>query len=187
MYDSCDRINLVKYIPDAGIVVAATQTGAVAVITLTWQEEVGHSFRVDWIVPFFSQKDDDENPIPPLMGIAAGPMPGFEKPSDVPCIPRDVDPRDWLKFNWHMLSPDASEPDDTAPLEGNIPGPHNPGVNTGSEDQKPTLPELHAHASSIYRPRESWHGYCPSRHYRLLLLFCDNTVMSYEFWHDWRA
>ncbi|KAJ5778889.1 hypothetical protein N7457_006609 [Penicillium paradoxum] len=186
MYRTCDRINMVKYLPDAGIVVAATQTGAVAIITLTWQEEIGHSFRVDWILPFFSQQGEDD---PPLMGLAVSPMPGFEVPSDVPCIPRDVDPKDWLKFNFHMLNPNGGDPcddPDAVPLEGALP---NPSLQSDPEPagKKFTLPEIHAHASSIYRPRESWHGHCPSRHYRLLLLFCDNSVMSYEFWHDWRA
>jgi hypothetical protein len=49
-----------------------------------------------------------------------------------------------------------------------------------------TLPELHAEAFRAYYPHENWHGWHPSRHYRLLLIFYDHTVMSYEFWHDWK-
>jgi hypothetical protein len=181
---------MVKYLPDPGIVVAATQSGAAAIITLTWQEEVGHSFRVDWLLPFFSQEREDHTAIPPLMGIAAGPMPGFEKPQDVPCIPRDVDPSDPIQFKWRMLHPEDDGPYEPEPLEGNVAnspeGKPSAGTSVEAEEEW-TLPEIHAHASGIYRPHESWHGVTPSRHYRLLLLFCDHSIMSYEFWHDWRA
>lgn len=213
---------MVKYVPELGLVVAASQKGRVAIISLTWQEEIGYAFRVDWIVPFHTQERNDERPMIPLLGIAVSPMPGFEIPHDVPCIPRGADPDDWLTFNYRILNPEnndsssshsspspsrstslskesqrsrsvSNQEQDLPPVSR--PEPSQESDQDSSEDNNdkmagPTgnehsLPELHAHASRAYRPHERWHGWHPSRHYRLLLLFCDHTVMSYEFWHDW--
>ena len=123
MFTSCDRLNLVQYLPELGIVVAASQAGGVAIITLTWQEEIGHTFRVDWLLPFPTQERDDECPTPPLMGIAASPMPGFEMPPDVPCIPRDVNPKDRLRFNHRLLNPDGDEPSTATRPNAGLPVP----------------------------------------------------------------
>ncbi|KXG50395.1 Ribonucleotide reductase, transcriptional regulator CRT10 [Penicillium griseofulvum] len=184
MFSSCDRLNLVKYLPELGIIIVASQAGGVAIITLTWQEEIGHTFRLDWLLPFPTQERADGFPTPPLMGIAASPMPGFEIPPDVPCIPRDVSPKDRMEFNHRLLNPDRTEPCDTTPPEYEASSPSE--LDSCTKEPNLTIPETHAYASDIYQPHETWHGYHPSRHYRLLLLFCDFTSMSYEFWHDWR-
>lgn len=223
---ACDRFNMVKYVPELGLVIAASQKGRVAIISLTWQEEVGYAFRVDWIVPFYTQERNEERPMIPLLGLAVSPMPGFEIPQDVPCIPRGADPDDWLTFNYRILNPEnntsssshsspsssrstspSSEPPGSQPLtkqdQKSPPVSHQestcePDQHASSEEEEGsedtadsavkghTLPELHAQASRAYRPHERWHGWHPSRHYRLFLLFCDHTVMSYEFWHDWQ-
>ena len=222
---------MVKYIPELGLVIAASQKGRVAIISLTWQEEVGFAFRIDWIVPFYTQERNDDRPMIPLLGLAVSPMPGYEIPPDVPCIPQGVDPNDWLTFNYRTLDPDENEapPPPSSSSNTSIPPKHqnstptpdpravfrniaDPGSTSGPESecepdleqhsssndshsdtsdpendpQRHTLAELHAQASYAYHPRERWHGWHPSRHYRLLLLFCDHTVMSYEFWHDWK-
>lgn len=187
IFSSCDRLNMVKYLPELGIVIAASQAGGVAIITLTWQEDIGYTFRLDWLLPFVNQDRNDGCPTPPIMGIAASPMPGFEIPPDVPCIPRDVNPKDRLRFNHRLLNPDKNEPCVTDPPECGASSPSDPDLSLGSDDPNLTIPETHAYASDIYQPHETWHGYHPSRHYRLILLFCDLTVMSYEFWHDWRG
>ncbi|KGO49183.1 Ribonucleotide reductase, transcriptional regulator CRT10 [Penicillium expansum] len=175
------------YLPELGMVIAASQAGGVAIITLTWQEEIGHTFRLDWLLPFPNQDGDDGGPPQPFMGIAASPMPGFEIPPDVPCIPRDVNPKDRLSFNHRLLNPDKDEHSATNLPEFGASSPSVPDLNPSPEDPNLTIPETHAYASDIYQPHETWHGYHPSRHYRLILLFCDLTVMSYEFWHDWRG
>lgn len=232
---TCDRFNMVKYVPELGMVLAASQKGRVAVISLTWQEEIGYAFRLDRIVPFHFQESSDERPMNPLLGMAVSPMPGYEIPPDVPCIPRDVDPNDWLQFNYRILNPEeddtpspssattdapifktAAQPDtfqstndllpddddknrDNESEESRSPSNSQSALDDSSSDthsstaksrkshQTYTLPELHAHASRVYRPEEGWHGWHPSRHYRLMLLYCDHTVMSYEFWHEWRV
>ncbi|KAJ5326410.1 hypothetical protein MYU51_010149 [Penicillium brevicompactum] len=217
IHEACDRMNMIKYVPELGIIIAASQKGRVAIITLTWQAEIGHSFRVDWILPFNSQNTDLDAPKVPLMGMAVSPMPGFEQPLDVPSIPRRFEPKEWLKFDHRLLNPekddDPSVPlsDSRSPHNFNLakdnPGSHsagqndsdpdappsrsnplNPNTDEADEDNDPflTLPELHALASDIYQPHEEWHGWHPSRHYRLLLLFCDGLIMSYEFWHTWK-
>lgn len=210
-------MNMVKYIPELGLIVAASQKGRVAIITLTWQAEIGHSFRLDWILPFDSQIENSHGPRVPLMGMAVSPMPGFEKPQDITRIPQDVDPREYIKFGYRVLNPEKDESEtpsecdssdsfnpmknnpesssagqndpDPSTVPKNLQSQGSDSLSSHSEDSdyvpELTLPELHAHASDIYQPQEGWHGYYPSRHYRLLLLSCNHTVMSYEFWHSW--
>lgn len=191
-----DRFNMVKYIPEHGIIVAASQKGRAAVISLTDSKETGVAFRVDWIVPFESQEKYGDRPLIPLLGMSVSPIQGFEMPPDVPYIPRDVGENDEVTFHYKFLphdgadnppSKDAFHHEETEPPEWFW------DLEPDSEDPKNrhipplTLPECHAKASRVYKPRETWRGLYPSRRYRLLLMYADHTVMSYEFWYDWRS
>ncbi|KAF4239634.1 hypothetical protein CNMCM6457_008554 [Aspergillus fumigatiaffinis] len=195
---ACDRFNMVKSIPEHGIVVAASQKGRAAVIALTQSEETGLSFRVDWIVPFESQEKFGERPLVPLLGMSVSPIQGFEMPPDVPYIPRDVGDGKELHFQFKDVNHDRSN---TFTSSSNIKGdsrkiypptfPSGPGLRQSPkerEQQHPsTLPECHARATRAYQPEEHWRGWNPSRRYRLLLMYDDHTVMSYEFWYDWKS
>ncbi|KAJ5180198.1 hypothetical protein N7492_003408 [Penicillium capsulatum] len=212
---TCDRFNLVKYVPELGLVVAASQKGRVAIISLTRNQEVGYAFRIDWILPFYTQEQKRVRPSCPFLGLAVSPMPGFEIPPDIPNIPRGVDPQDWAEFNYRIINPDDEESssmdsgwDQTSASHATTQSEHdhfahsssspsNPEKNpessnshakssSGNDRHDRTLPEIHAQASRAYRPHETWHGWHPSRRYRLLLFYFDHTVMSYEFWHDWK-
>lgn len=189
-----DRFNMIKYIPEHGIIVAASQKGRAAVIQLTESEETGVAFRVDWIVPFESQEKYGDRPLIPLLGMSVSPIQGFEMPPDVPYIPRDVSENDEITFHYKFLpgvnnppSKDAFHHDQTEPPEWFYdlePDSDDPG----NKHVPPlTLPECHAKASQVYKPDESWRGWYPSRRYRLLLMYADHTVMSYEFWYDGRS
>ncbi|KAJ6150978.1 hypothetical protein N7470_007572 [Penicillium chermesinum] len=191
----CDRFNMVKYVPELKLVIAASQKGRVAILSLTWHHEIGFAFRVDWILPFASQERRDERPMIPLLGIAVSPMPGFEVPHDVPFIPTGQSD---VSFQYRTL--DTEDNEQSNPSDSGYPknpkerepasptsSPTSPPRSTSeSSESKQTLAERHAQASSSHRPRESWHGLHPSRHYRLMLYYCDHTVLSYEFWHDWQ-
>jgi hypothetical protein len=184
----CDRFIMAKYIPEHGIVVAASQKGRAAVITLTESETAGLAFRVDWIVPFESQEKYGERPLIPLLGMSVGPMQGFEMPPDVPYIPHNVSEND-LAFHYEPLIHDDEL--DT-PSQRSYKSPGTPMFDTGVESIPEqgfhtlhTLPESHARATRAYQPDEGWRGWNPSRRYRLLLLYADHTVMSYEFWYNW--
>ncbi|PWY72329.1 hypothetical protein BO70DRAFT_399209 [Aspergillus heteromorphus CBS 117.55] len=212
----CDRFNMVKYIPEHGIVVAASQKGRAAIIALTESETTGLSFRIDWIVPFESQEKYGDRPLIPLLGMSVSPIQGFEIPPDVPCIPRDVKTND-LAFEYKYLNPDDSDNNKNThtPLhnsssvfqphhssdDGDSDGDvdtnddetnHDPtfSYDAASDDSLPpplTLPESHARATRAYQPEESWRGWNPSRRYRLLLMYADHTLMSYEFWYNWNT
>ncbi|KAL4872081.1 hypothetical protein BDV12DRAFT_6038 [Aspergillus spectabilis] len=186
-----DRFNMVKYIPEHGIVVAVSQKGRAAVIALTESRSTGHSFRVDWIVPLESQEKYGERPLVPLLGMSISPMQGFEIPPDVPYIPRDPEGEVEADINSLLFqykdsnatrtqgsppSSSSNEQDPTTVLQ-------KPKQN--SEPERLTLPEYHARATRAYQPAESWRGWNPSRRYRLLLIYADHTVMSYEFWYAW--
>ncbi|KKK23037.1 hypothetical protein ARAM_005569 [Aspergillus rambellii] len=213
---ACDRFNMVKYIPEHGIVIAASQKGRAAVIALTESKNIGFSFRIDWIVPFESQEKYGDRPLIPLLGMTVGPMQGFEAPPDVPYIPRNADDNT-LMFHYRdththtdsnndetetetetetrLPSSSSSSSSSTSSTSARSPrrsGGNNEHSSASTPDprqQQPplTLPECHARATRAYRPEESWRGWNPSRRYRLLLMFADHTVMSYEFWYTWNS
>lgn len=194
---ACDRFNMVKYVPEHGIVVAASQKGRAAIIALTESEAAGLSFRVDWIVPFESQEKYGDRPLIPLLGMSVSPIQGFEMPPDVPYIPRDVDEND-LTFRYQHIFDDetdtgsvAGRSSDRSFGELNIPsdlsGISDDSVRDHVRRATPTLPECHARATRAYQPEERWRGWNPSRRYRLLLMYADHTVMSYEFWYNWNT
>lgn len=80
LIDACDRFNMIQHIPELGVVVAASQKGRVAVITLTRVHGEGVFFRVDRIAPFDNQERYGLRPLCPLLGIAAGPVGSHLKP-----------------------------------------------------------------------------------------------------------
>ncbi|XRM44710.1 hypothetical protein ABZX51_007824 [Aspergillus tubingensis] len=196
---ACDRFNMVKYVPEHGIVIAASQKGRAAVIALTESETTGISFRVDWIVPLESQEKYGDRPLIPILGMCVSPIQGFEIPPDVPYIPHDVKPDD-LAFQFKYLSHDEhnSSLSSSVMLQQNSFNEEinnsevDPSVTAAADDDSPqtpplSLPECHARASSAYQPEESWRGWNPSRHYRLMLMYADHTIMSYEFWYKWNT
>ncbi|OJJ43832.1 hypothetical protein ASPZODRAFT_135859 [Penicilliopsis zonata CBS 506.65] len=205
MIHDCDRFNMVKYVPEHSVVVAASQKGRVAVISLTGTingdgKTKQLAFRVDWIVPFQSQEKQGDRPLVPILGMAVSPMQGFEIPPDVPAIPQGAVQGDDLSFHYQPLEQDRGEDDSVR--EGN--DDDNNGdrmASTTTDARHPddleyvpreyqtrlTLAESHARASRAYRPDESWRGWTRSRHYRLLLLYADHAVMTYEFWYEWSA
>lgn len=193
---ACDRFNMVQQIPEHGIVVAVSQKGRAAIISLT-ESDVGFSFRVDWIVPFESQEKYGERPLVPLLGMSVSPIQGFELPPDIPYIPHGEDGFGDLAFRYRVLNhPDYDSPSDHT-QESNISSETHLTKDSDQSDQpadtdpdqeqgkktSPTNAERHAWASRIYRPDEPWRGWNQSRHYRLLLMYADHTVMSYEFWY----
>ncbi|OJJ38410.1 hypothetical protein ASPWEDRAFT_734797 [Aspergillus wentii DTO 134E9] len=202
---ACDRFNMVKYIPEHGIVIAASQKGRAAVIALTESESTGLAFRVDWIVPFESQEKYGDRPLIPLLGMSVSPVQGFEMPPDVPYIPRGIDHEKDLTFHYQYTNQDEAGTPQPIPADhtgighsmksdedGESKGKRTRSSNSRSGStpelgQSPqlTLPECHAWATHVYQPDESWRGWNPSRRYRLILMYADHTVMSYEFWYDW--
>ena len=198
---ACDRFNMVKYIPEHGIVVAASQKGRAAVIALTESESTGLSFRVDWIIPFESQEKYGDRPLIPLLGMTVSPIQGFGMPPDVPYIPRGVDASD-LSFRYRCPPTDDAETPPTHPSSQNahpdfstpqaskptsIPHSRDAHDVTQPKEYPLSLPECHAQATSAYQPEEPWRGWNPSRRYRVLLMYADHTVMSYEFWYNWNT
>ncbi|KKA25398.1 hypothetical protein T310_0576 [Rasamsonia emersonii CBS 393.64] len=205
---SYDRFNMVKYVPEHGIVIAATQKGRAAVITLTEAPGKGLTFRINWMLPLASQEKYADRPLIPLLGIAVSPVQGFEKPADVSYIPRGACDRNDLSFHYKFqgingepvsidnsdgdswyIKPDAEEQqqpteDEMMMMETESDLPTNLNLNR-PHSSKLTLPECHAIANRNYQPHERWQGWNPSRRYRLFLTYGDHTVMSYEFWYEW--
>ncbi|KAF7514360.1 hypothetical protein GJ744_000130 [Endocarpon pusillum] len=98
-----DRLNLMQYIPELGIVVIGTQIGRVAVCTLTKKGTKGSfCLRVDWILPFESQEKSRERPLTHLVGIAVGPVQGhhISRPSSVCGDGDDGDDGDDMEDSW---------------------------------------------------------------------------------------
>lgn len=103
---------MVKYIPEDGLVIAASQEGRAAIIALT-QYRGQYYFRVDWIVPFTSQEKYGERPpLTHLMGMDVSPIQGSELPPDVPFIPRDCRELNYFCFCYRPSMMDQRSNDD---------------------------------------------------------------------------
>ena len=75
------RLNMVLQVRELGIVLVGCQTGRVAVMSLTCMRDAPSikSFRIDRILPTWSQEEEGLRPTMPLYGMALGPVnPGDE-------------------------------------------------------------------------------------------------------------
>ena len=78
-----DRLNMSAYLPDIGLVIAASQTGRVVLLTLTRRAETGClGFRLDHILPFEEQERAGQRPSLPLLGMAVSPIQGSASPTN---------------------------------------------------------------------------------------------------------
>ena len=81
-----ERMNMMAYLPEIGLVVAASQTGKVALLTLTRRAETGClGCRIDCVLPTEEQEKNKERPPAPLLGLAVSPIQGSSS------IPNDID------------------------------------------------------------------------------------------------
>ena len=74
--DHFERLNMVIQIPELSVIIVANQLGRVALLTMTKSATTHnqHGFRIDWILPFRTQEDQNLRSELPLIGIAAGPI-----------------------------------------------------------------------------------------------------------------
>lgn len=126
-----ERLNMVIQIPELSVIIVANQIGRVALITTTKNTDAQnqHGFRIDWILPFRSQEEQNLRSDLPLAGIAASP---------VQC-------RDMMPNASSIIEDDSAE---------------------------------------IFCS-DAYHQYPASaqvRRYRLFLFYCDNSILTYEFW-----
>lgn len=187
---SYDRFNMVKYLPEAGIVIAATQKGRAAAITLTQVADQICALRINWMIPFASQEKRAERPQVGLLGLAVSPMQGFEQQPDVVQVPRGVTSHEDFSFHYRAHGAESIDADQLWEWQYDSETDSNESDEDGSKSSSTCVPELsfaesHGTANWHYMPQESWHGVMSSRHYRVLLTYADHTVMSYEFWYDW--
>ncbi|WEW61505.1 hypothetical protein PRK78_006995 [Emydomyces testavorans] len=153
-----DRFNMVHQIPELGVVIAGSQIGRVAILSLTEVPDVGRFMRIDHIVPFASQEERGMRPLLPLVGVAVGPV-------ESNLIPVE----------------DSNSDDDLGGFSAsNEDGGDGPKVGKNS-----TNAHKRPHRARRQAPRESWHGAQYSRRYRLILMYLDHTVLRYELFYDW--
>lgn len=79
-----DRLKMLIQIPELGVVAIATQVGRVALLTMTSMGGAGvtkYGFRIEWFLPFKSQEERGRRPNCSLLGMAIGPLQGFEAAS----------------------------------------------------------------------------------------------------------
>jgi hypothetical protein len=190
--DSFDRFNMVKYLPEDGIVIAATQKGRAAIISLGRVSGGAFTLRIHWILPLASQERHGERPLMPLLGIAVSPIQGFEKAPDVPDVPYKASSQDDISFHYRFHDKGGADWCENVSTWGKYEGPsdeedeQSDDNSSTSEDMSgPTDAECHGAANWTYQPSEPWQGWNPSRRYRLLLTYADHTVLSYEFWYEW--
>lgn len=206
-----DRFNMVKYLAEFGIVVAATQKGRAAVISLTEVASASVAIRINWMLPLASQERKAERPLKGLLGLAVGPIQGFEKQPDASHVPRGAESHQNFSFHYRGYGNDAfnvtandSDSDchgqveiDNEGLSFDYPSSdgesndqlptecHGPSPSELPKQQKPSFTESYGIADWHCKPQEPWQGVSSSRRYRVLLTYTDHTVMSYEFWYEW--
>lgn len=79
-----DRLKMLIQIPELGLVAIATQVGRVALLTLTSMgaaRVTKYGFRIEWFLPLKSQEQRGRRPDYSLLGMAVGPLQGFEAAS----------------------------------------------------------------------------------------------------------
>lgn len=200
-----DRFNMVKYLAESGIVIAATQRGRAAVISLTEIANGNIALRINWMLPLASQERHAERPLLGLLGLAVSPIQGFEKQPDMSHVPCGVFSHQDFSFYYRSHGNDTFE---TAQDQDWGSHSERDAVEAGDHQQSSSfsddgrgvlsspsihsleMPELtfaesHGTADWTHKPQEAWHGISSSRHYRVLLTYADHTVMSYEFWYEW--
>lgn len=194
--NSFDRFNMVKYLPEDGIVIAATQKGRAAIISLGRVSGGTFTLRIHWMLPLASQERYGDRPLMPLLGIAVSPIQGFEKTADVADVPYNTSSQNDISFHYRFHDKGEADWCENVSIwgesEGEWEGPSDE-ENEQSDDTSqtsentsgPTDAECHGAANWTYEPSEPWQGWNPSRRYRLLLTYADHTVLSYEFWYEW--
>lgn len=166
-----DRLNMVQYIPDLGIVIIATQIGRCAVCTLTRKSDTGTpGFRVDWILPTKEQERQGLRPNAPLLGIAAGPIQGRQLGEE----DSSSDDND-STFNALNSLSSSSSSESSVSSEGNL----NDAHQKSRPLERPRPPQSRLKGYPLPKA-ESWHGIEESRRYRLMLTYYDQTVLTYE-------
>lgn len=159
-----DRLNIVHQIPELGIVLAASQKGRVAILSLTEAPDGARFVRLERILPFESQERLGKRPLVPLLGVAVGPVEGN-------LIPVEDDESE-------RSSVDLDGPGET---EGSPPGKAKKWKQSTEHD----ILNRHLPHTIPQTPRESWHGSQYSRRYRVILMYLDHTVLRYELFYDW--
>jgi hypothetical protein len=156
---------MVQEIPELGVVVAASQKGRVAIVSLTQAKE-GMFFRVDSIVPFASQEKFGLRPLCPLLGIAVGPVASHLTPPGESSSSSSEEEEEEEN--------DESSDESVKHRSGSL---HAAAFEAGKPSETSQSPDT--------SKREAWHGGEYSRRYRLFLMYCDHTVMHYELYYDW--
>jgi hypothetical protein len=80
MLNDCSRLNMIAQIPDLSLAVVGSQSGRIALLTLTASPTIPEkfAFRLEAILPFKSQEKDRLRPDAPLVGLAVAPIQGRE-------------------------------------------------------------------------------------------------------------
>ncbi|KAI9763160.1 MAG: hypothetical protein M1840_000872 [Geoglossum simile] len=126
------RLNMVAQIPDLSLAIVGSQSGRVALLTLTTSQSIPdkYAFRLEALLPFKSQEKGGLRPDVPLVGLAVAPIQGRE------------------------LAVDRS-----------------------------TMTDVSAGLGSRSRT-EAWRRVERTRRYRLMVMYCSGSVLSYELRRD---
>ena len=74
-----ERMNMIHQIPELGIVIIGSQVGRVAILTMTYYaDKKRYGFKIEAIVPYKSQEDQNLRVLELLLGIAVSPIQGCQ-------------------------------------------------------------------------------------------------------------
>lgn len=173
-----DRLNMLHKLPELGVVLIATQTGRVAVCSLTRRNsDQLLGFRVDWVLPTKAQERSGRRPeLCTLIGIAVAPIQGRSHYDNVPSD------EDTSNFTDRAIDGVDTTFDPKVVVLGHPATPEEREQwRTGTP---PLLKEEHRPWNRAPPEIPPWQAVDHSRRYTVMLTYSDLSVLTYELSRD---
>lgn len=189
-FSRMDRLNMMKTVPELGLVLIATQTGRVAVCSLTRRPDGLLGMRFDWILPTTGQEQRGIRPnLYSLLGMAVAPVQGridpeyFSDPEEEPDRWGKDGVFDGVKTTFEHEVPLVDKVTHVAEDEPRVN--HRRKQRSVTENASPVGRPGAKHGSwSTPDQHASWKAMENTRRFRLMLTYTDMSVLTYELWRD---
>lgn len=168
-----NRLNMIRKIPELGVLLIATQTGRVAVCSLTRKNHL-LGFRVDWVLPTKKQERAGQRPFCTLAGMAVAPI--QTRNDAIFDVGHDSDEN--ISFEDGIVDGVKTTFDPKVVMLRNSPTSKERHAQKAGNFAEPTL------ESKPWKPMPkgtaTWQRAEGSRRYRIMLTYTDLTVLTYE-------
>ena len=170
-----NRINMIEYIRELGVVVIATQIGRVGILSMTTHPTSDRpGFRMDWILPSRNREHGEEPTQSALHGIAVSPIQGHALESDSSISSEGSSPES-EEFDASSCIVDGVRRtfDSTFVLLSN-------SSCSSSDDKSRVVTQAHRRRRRLDSESSETGEAVSGRRYRLMIYYNDHTVLTYE-------